>query len=81
MLLSTIRYIAPALVAVVLHIESTAAINFTIHNGQIFTPGPAVLDAPQPGTPLGGREFSIKSHSLFIHPVIEAGPICLTIFT
>lgn len=28
--------------------------NFTISNGQIFTPGFAVLDSPQPGTPMGG---------------------------
>lgn len=33
-----------------------AAQNFTIHNGQIFTPGFAVLNAPQPNTPLGGGE-------------------------
>ncbi|CAK7226098.1 hypothetical protein SBRCBS47491_006113 [Sporothrix bragantina] len=30
------------------------AINFTISNGQIYTPGFAIVDAPQPGTPLGG---------------------------
>ncbi|KFY36775.1 hypothetical protein V495_07611 [Pseudogymnoascus sp. VKM F-4514 (FW-929)] len=28
--------------------------NFTIINGQIFTPGLAIVDAPQPNTPLGG---------------------------
>lgn len=28
--------------------------NFTIANGQIFSPGFAVLDSPQPGTPMGG---------------------------
>ena len=28
--------------------------NFTIANGQIYTPGFAILNAPQPGTPLGG---------------------------
>jgi hypothetical protein len=28
--------------------------NFTVSNGQIFTPGFAILDAPQPGTPEGG---------------------------
>lgn len=28
--------------------------NFTIVNGQIFTPGLAIIDAPQPFTPLGG---------------------------
>jgi hypothetical protein len=31
--------------------------NFTIVNGQIFTPGLAIIDAPQPFTPLGGGEF------------------------
>lgn len=33
--------------------------NFTIINGQIFTPGLAIVDAPQPNTPLGGGKFSI----------------------
>jgi hypothetical protein len=28
--------------------------NFTIINGQIFTPGLAIIDAPQPYTPEGG---------------------------
>lgn len=28
--------------------------NFTIVNGQIYTPGLAIIDAPQPYTPLGG---------------------------
>lgn len=28
--------------------------DFTIINGQIFTPGLAIVDAPQPGTPEGG---------------------------
>ena len=27
---------------------------FTIANGQIYTPGFVVVDAPQPWTPLGG---------------------------
>jgi hypothetical protein len=27
---------------------------FTIINGQIYTPGLAIIDAPQPYTPLGG---------------------------
>lgn len=30
------------------------ASNFTISNGQIFTPGFVVVDSPQPDTPLGG---------------------------
>ncbi|KAK2610448.1 hypothetical protein N8I77_003876 [Diaporthe amygdali] len=33
--------------------------NFTISNGQIFTPGFAVLDSPQPGTPMGGDTIEI----------------------
>jgi len=28
--------------------------NFTIVNGQIYTPGLAIIDAPQPFTPEGG---------------------------
>lgn len=28
--------------------------SFTITNGQIYTPGLAIIDAPQPYTPLGG---------------------------
>ncbi|KAB5536501.1 hypothetical protein GE09DRAFT_1062744 [Coniochaeta sp. 2T2.1] len=37
----------------------TLALNFTIAGGQIFTPGLAVLDAPQPGTPLGGETIEV----------------------
>ncbi len=33
-----------------------SGLNFTIAGGQIFTPGMAVLDSPQPGTPLGGGQ-------------------------
>lgn len=33
---------------------TTTAQNFTVRNGQIFTPGFVVLNAPQPNTPLGG---------------------------
>jgi hypothetical protein len=32
-----------------------------IVNGQIFTPGIAIVDAPQPNTPLGGGEFFRES--------------------
>ncbi|KAK6954475.1 hypothetical protein Daesc_004442 [Daldinia eschscholtzii] len=35
------------------------AVDFTIAGGQIFTPGFAVLDAPQPGTPLGGDTIEV----------------------
>ena len=41
-------------VALPLLVSQTLGLNFTIANGQIFTPGFAILDAPQPGTPLGG---------------------------
>jgi hypothetical protein len=34
-----------------------------IVNGQIYTPGIAIVDAPQPNTPLGGGKFQ---HELFI---------------
>jgi hypothetical protein len=34
--------------------QMSSAQNFTIANGQIYTPGLAIVNAPQPGTPLGG---------------------------
>jgi hypothetical protein len=43
-----------SLAALCLLFAPALAANFTIFNGQIFTPGFAILDAPQPGTPLGG---------------------------
>ena len=33
---------------------------FVTQNGQIFTPGFAVLNAPQPGTPLGGETLHVS---------------------
>jgi hypothetical protein len=42
------------LAAAALLAGKAAAQNFTVSNGQIFTPGFAILDAPQPGTPEGG---------------------------
>jgi hypothetical protein len=36
-----------------------------IVNGQIYTPGIAIVDAPQPNTPLGGGESSILNLKLF----------------
>ncbi|KAK6380675.1 hypothetical protein LTS17_004875 [Exophiala oligosperma] len=33
--------------------------DFTIINGQIFTPGLAIVDAPQPGTPEGGDSLQV----------------------
>jgi hypothetical protein len=32
-----------------------------IVNGQIYTPGIAIVDAPQPNTPLGGGESSSRN--------------------
>ncbi|KAI9171391.1 hypothetical protein HJFPF1_00873 [Paramyrothecium foliicola] len=51
------QYLAPA---ALLAAQTVAQQNFTIHNGQIFTPGFAVLNAPQPGTPLGGKTLHIS---------------------
>ncbi|KAH8676265.1 hypothetical protein BX600DRAFT_198055 [Xylariales sp. PMI_506] len=34
-------------------------VNFTESNGQIFTPGFAILDSPQPGTPMGGDTIQV----------------------
>ncbi|KAK8126456.1 uncharacterized protein PG998_002215 [Apiospora kogelbergensis] len=39
--------------------SQSLALSFTIANGQIFTPGFAILDAPQPGTPLGGDTIEV----------------------
>lgn len=33
--------------------------SFTVSNGQIFTPGFAIVDSPQPGTPLGGSQIEV----------------------
>ncbi|KAK0387595.1 hypothetical protein NLU13_3841 [Sarocladium strictum] len=41
-------------------VPRSAALNFTIHNGQIFTPGFAVLNSPQPETPMGGDDLHIS---------------------
>lgn len=41
-----------------------SALVFTESNGQIFTPGFAVLDAPQPGTPLGGGKFAREKKAM-----------------
>lgn len=51
-MVSSTSYVAAAVL--VLFAASGTAQNFTIANGQIFTPGLVILDAPQPGTPLGG---------------------------
>ncbi|KAI0394041.1 hypothetical protein F5Y17DRAFT_458329 [Xylariaceae sp. FL0594] len=38
---------------------ATWAVDFVSSGGQIFTPGFAILDAPQPGTPLGGDTLEV----------------------
>lgn len=45
-------------VLLLLAASHAAGLSFTVSGGQIFTPGMVVLDAPQPGTPLGGGEQS-----------------------
>ncbi|KAL4730451.1 hypothetical protein ACLX1H_002487 [Fusarium chlamydosporum] len=47
------------LTAVLVLAGRSLADNFTISNGQIFTPGFVVLDAPQPYTPLGGDKLHV----------------------
>ncbi|CBF81942.1 hypothetical protein AN5418.2 [Aspergillus nidulans FGSC A4] len=56
--------------------------SFTIVNGQIYTPGLAIIDAPQPYTPLGGeRNLTISNgtnpsdpESGYVGPVLDLGP-------
>jgi hypothetical protein len=48
------------LTAVLLLAGRALGLNFTISNGQIFTPGFVVLDAPQPNTPLGGGKLTLR---------------------
>ncbi|KAI0102218.1 hypothetical protein GGR51DRAFT_528156 [Nemania sp. FL0031] len=48
---------ASALLALL--VASTLAADFVTFGGQIFTPGFAILDAPQPGTPLGGNTIEV----------------------
>lgn len=39
--------------------------NFTIVNGQVYTPGLAIIDAPQPFTPEGGGQSCSLSLAFF----------------
>ncbi|KAI5466126.1 hypothetical protein BGZ63DRAFT_470134 [Mariannaea sp. PMI_226] len=48
-----------SLTAALLLAQRTLAANFTISNGQIFTPGFVVVDSPQPNTPLGGETLQV----------------------
>ena len=56
------------LTAVLLLAGRTLGLNFTISNGQIFTPGFVVLDAPQPNTPLGGGKLTDITPSRIASP-------------
>lgn len=38
----------------------TAEQTFTIHRGQIFTPGFAIVNSPQPWTPMGGGKSPLR---------------------
>ncbi|CAG8082659.1 unnamed protein product, partial [Penicillium nalgiovense] len=40
-------------------------VNVTIVNGQIYTPGLAIVDAPQPNTPLGGGKSIGQNISIY----------------
>jgi hypothetical protein len=48
--------------ALLLAARLSSALNFTVSNGQIYTPGLVIVDAPQPGTPLGGGLSLSSSH-------------------
>ncbi|KFY21914.1 hypothetical protein V493_07005 [Pseudogymnoascus sp. VKM F-4281 (FW-2241)] len=51
--------LSAALAALTLLATTAHGENFTIINGQIFTPGLAIVDAPQPNTPLGGETLHV----------------------
>jgi hypothetical protein len=46
--------------------------NYTIINGQIFTPGLAIVDAPQPNTPLGGGTPFFPSPLFTVSPLTQS---------
>jgi hypothetical protein len=48
------RICALLVIVVQVFAQNANPYNYTIINGQIFTPGLAIVDAPQPNTPLGG---------------------------
>ncbi|KAK7402674.1 hypothetical protein QQX98_011583 [Neonectria punicea] len=47
-------------VVTLLLVQRSLAQNFTTSNGQIFTPGFVILNAPQPNTPLGGDTLHVS---------------------
>jgi hypothetical protein len=51
--------------------------NFTLVNGQIYTPGLAIVNAPQPYTPLGGGKPPNRALPIFLHATVELTRRCL----
>ncbi|KAK4128746.1 hypothetical protein N657DRAFT_563142 [Parathielavia appendiculata] len=45
--------------ALLLAARVSSALNFTVSNGQIYTPGLVIVNAPQPSTPLGGDTIEV----------------------
>ncbi|EXJ56998.1 hypothetical protein A1O7_07342 [Cladophialophora yegresii CBS 114405] len=86
--------LAPVSRALALLLYLTAAISaqptsdFTIVNGQIYTPGLAIVDAPQPFTPLGGDFLQValdisgngKLPQPYYPPKGDTGTLSITIF-
>lgn len=63
-----------AVLAALAYASAGQATNFTIINGQIFTPGLAIVNAPQPNTPLGGGKPSMP---LILIPSFPFSASCL----
>lgn len=53
--------------------------NFTIINGQVYTPGLAIIDAPQPYTPLGGGIISSTDLSKWVRELTETDTLQVAI--
>lgn len=56
-LLLSLLALVPCLVAAQDDSDDDFTRNFTISNGQIYTPGLVVVNSPQPGTPMGGGQW------------------------
>ncbi|KAI1333422.1 hypothetical protein F5Y16DRAFT_13546 [Xylariaceae sp. FL0255] len=53
------RPLIQVILSLSLFLTASYALDFVIFNGQIFTPGFAIVDAPQPNTPLGGSTLDV----------------------
>ncbi|KIW65544.1 hypothetical protein PV04_07798 [Phialophora macrospora] len=68
--------------------DAQSTSNFTIVNGQIYTPGLAIVDAPQPFTPLGGDFLQValdisgngKLPQPYYPPDADTGILNITMF-